>query len=117
MISDILYMIHNIYYIFYIQHLIGALTFEARLVCVCAMCLDFFSVARTPYLCSTLSHNSIDYTHLAHTYIHIVGYAYIYILSLYTYTHKHTQTYTYIYAWVSPRIIYTHSHTDSILLY
>lgn len=97
------------------MRVIGTLAIVARLVCACARCLDFFSVARTLCLCSTISHNLTHYTYLAHTYIHTVGYTYTHMLSPHirasTRLCIHTHTYTRM------RVVYTHSHTDSVLLY
>lgn len=94
---------------------VGALTYEARLVCVCARCLDFFFMAHTPCLHSTISHNITHYTYLAHIYIHIVGYTYATYLA-YTHTHTGTHKPLYTHACACLRIIYTHLHTDSVLL-
>ena len=96
------YTIYYIQYIHCIQCHIGALTYEARLVCVCARCLDFFFMTHTPCLCGTISHNSTHYTYLAHTYIHIVGYAYTYLVYTHTHisTHKPIHTHTHLYTCV-----------------
>ena len=83
---------------------------------MCTRCLDFFFVTHTLWLCSAISYNSIHYTYLAHTHIHIVGYTYATYL-VYAHTYKHIQTYTYAYSCAYLRITYAHLHTGSILLF
>ena len=88
---------------------------------MCTRCLDFFSVAHTPCLCSTISYNSMHYTYLAYTYIYIVGYAYAYILSLYTYIHTqaHANLYIHIRMCIPAYNIhsFTHRQYTAILTY
>lgn len=50
--------------------IIGARTFEARLLCVCSRCLAFFSAAWTLCLCSNTSRNPSHTAYLGHIQVY-----------------------------------------------